>query len=329
MGKVVRLLTALTLLIAVLTACGARPAATTPATSLLAGEELAPVDPARVDGAVEITGSSTVYPLTARIAEEFHRDGSPAEIDLKITGTGGGLRSFCNGDDIDIVNASRPITEAEIAACRAVNREPIGFQIGVDALAVVVNPQNSFVETLSFPQLARIFRGEVTHWNQIDPSYPAQPIAIYSPGVDSGTFDLFVEEVLGGDGAPARFSSGALLSESDTELVRGIEENPNAIGYFGYAYYQGEGERLRAVAIDGGSGGILPGPEAVTDGSYPLARPLFIYTGEEILERSPATAAFISYYLQSVGDVVADVGYFAMPEGAMAVAQQELVAVPR
>ncbi|HMQ32143.1 MAG TPA: PstS family phosphate ABC transporter substrate-binding protein [Chloroflexaceae bacterium] len=310
-----------------LAACG-QSTPSMPATSLLAGEALAPIDPAAIRGPIEITGSSTVYPLTARIAEEFHADGSPAQIEVKVTGTGGGLRSFCNGDDVDIVNASRPIADDEIAACRAVGREPVGFQVGVDALAVVVNPQNRFVEALSFAQLAQIFSGQATRWSQVDPSYPDEPIAVYSPGVDSGTFDYFVEEVLG-DGAPLEALPGAVLSEDDTELVRGIEGNPNAIGYFGFAYYQAEGERLRAVPIDGGDGAVLPGEGTVTDGSYPLARPLFIYTSAQTLQADPATAAFVSYYLQSVGDVVAEVGYFPLPDAALSAAQQELVAALR
>ncbi|NJN15372.1 MAG: PstS family phosphate ABC transporter substrate-binding protein [Oscillochloris sp.] len=295
--------------ILLLSACGA-PAVQTSVADLVAGNQLVPVEPATIRGPIEITGSSTVYPLTARIAEEFAAEGSPAEIDIKITGTGGGLRSFCNGDPIDIVNASRPISESEIAACRAVGREPIGFQVGVDALAVVVNPQNTFVQSLSFAQLKQIFTGEVTAWNELDPAYPAQPIAIFSPGVDSGTFDFFVEEVLDGDSAALENLNGAVLSEDDTELVRGIEENPNAIGYFGYAYYEAEGDLLRAVAIDAGNGAVAPGASTVADSTYPLSRPLFVYTSERDLQQHPAAAAFLSYYLQVANEVIADVGYF-------------------
>lgn len=315
-------------LLLLLAACGQATSGTS-ATSLLAGEALAPVDPATVSGSIEITGSSTVYPLTARIVESFGLEGSPAEIDIKVTGTGGGLRSFCNGDEVDIVNASRPISTEEIAACRAVGRDPVGFQVGVDALAVVVNPQNRFVESLSFAQLASIFRGEATRWSQVDPSFPDAPIVVFSPGVDSGTFDYFVEEVLDGDGAPLAALPGAVLSEDDTELVRGIEEQPNAIGYFGYAYYQAEGDRLRAVAIDGGSGPVAPGEDSVANGSYPLARPLFVYTSTQTLQEHPATAAFLSYYLQSVADVVGDVGYFPLPPDALGAAQRDLVAALR
>lgn len=322
----IRVLSCLTALALTLGACGQQAPAVAPATSLLAGEALAPVDPATITGPVEITGSSTVYPLTARLVEEFHGEGSPAQIEVKVTGTGGGFRSFCNGDPVDIVNASRPITDAEVAACRAVNREPIGFQVGVDALAVVVSNENTFVEALSFAQLAAIFSGQARRWRDLDAAYPDEPITVFSPGVDSGTFDYFVEAVLNGDEALIPALPGVVLSEDDTELLRGIEEDPFAVGYFGYAYYLSDEERLRALPIDGGSGAILPGEATVTDGTYPLARPLFIYTGEQILEQNAPVAAFVSYYLQSVGDVVADVGYFPVPDAAMSAAQRELVA---
>lgn len=170
MARRFRLLTLVSALTLALAACGQQPAPVTPATSLIAGETLAPVDPAMITGPIEITGSSTVYPLTAKIAEEFHADGSRAQIDMKVTGTGGGFRSFCNGDDVDIVNASRPITDDEAAACRAAGREPLGFQVGVDALAVVVNNQNTFVEALTFEQLAAIFAGEARRWRDVDPA---------------------------------------------------------------------------------------------------------------------------------------------------------------
>ena len=324
----VRVLLMLAFSVCLLVACGAQAPATT-VESLTAGEALAPIQPATVRGAVEITGSSTVYPLTARIAEEFAAEGSPAEIDIKVTGTGGGLRSFCNGDPVDLVNASRPINEEEIAACRAVGREPIGFPVGIDALAVVVNPQNIFVQLLSLDQLAQIFSGQARSWNQVDPAFPDAPIVIYSPGVDSGTFDYFVEEILDGDEALITAIPGVVLSEDDTELVRGIEENPNAIGYFGYAYYQGEGDRLRAVPIDGGGGPVAPGANTVADASYPLARPLFVYTSTKDLEQHPAAAAFLSYYLQTVNDVIDEVGYFQPDDTTTAAAQRELVAVLR
>lgn len=320
-----------TLLLLALLPASCAPAAptATPATSLITGETLALVEPATVSGPIEITGSSTVYPLTARMAEEFAAEGSPAQIDIKITGTGGGLRSFCNGDPVELINASRPISADEVAACRTNGREPVGFQVGIDALAVVVNPANSFVQALSYEQLAAIFSGRARTWAELDPSFPAEPIAIYSPGVDSGTFDYFVEAILDGDESLIPAIPGVVLSEDDTELVRGIEENPNAIGYFGFAYFQDEGDRLRALPIDGGSGPVAPGAASVADNSYPLARPLFVYTSPEVLSDHPAAAAFLSYYLQTVEELIGEVGYFSPPATTLTEAQQALVAALR
>lgn len=318
------------LIVTLLLAGCAQPAPTVnPADSLISGEGLALVEPAMVSGPIEITGSSTVYPLTARMAEEFAAEGSPAQIDIKITGTGGGLRSFCNGDPFELINASRAISDAEVAACRESGRESIGFQVGIDALAVVVNPENRFVQALSYTQLAEIFAGRARTWADLDASFPAEPIAIYSPGVDSGTFDYFVEVILDGDESVIPAIPDVVLSEDDVELVRGIEENPNAIGYFGFAYFQGEGERLRAVPIDGGSGAVAPGAASVADGSYPLARPLFVYTSREVLRDHPAAAAFLSYYLQNVAELIEEVGYFATPEETLTSAQRDLVAALR
>lgn len=318
-----------------LAACGPQTIETAtpmaPAISLLAGDSLAPINPALVNGPIEITGSSTVYPLTTRVVEEFFAEGSHAQIDVKVTGTGGGFRSFCSGDPVDIVNASRPITAAETEACRAVGREPLGFQVGIDALAVVVSNDNQFVESLSFAQLAQIFSGQARTWREVDPAYPDAPISLFSPGVDSGTFDYFVEAVLDGDEALIPAVPGVVLSEDDTELLRGIEESPYAIGYFGFAYYQSDQERLRAVAIDGGIGPVAPGAGAATvvDGSYPLARPLFIYANSTTLAQDPTVAAFISYYLQHVNELIGEAGYFPVSDTTIDAAQQALVATLR
>jgi ABC-type phosphate transport system substrate-binding protein len=189
-----------------------------------------------------------------------------------------------------------------------------------------VNPQNSFAQSLSFGQLAQIFSGAARSWDQVDPSFPAQPIRVFSPGTDSGTFDYFVEIVLDGEGDSLANLEGAVLSEDDNELARGIEGDPNAIGFFGYAYVQQEGELLRAVAIDAGQGAVAPGADTVSDGSYPLARPLFVYSSPRDLKVHPAAAAFLSYYLQNVNDVIDSVGYFPATDATLAEAQQLLIA---
>ncbi len=327
MGHRIRSLLGLAVLLALLAGCVQQQVTPTPpAVSLLSGETLAPVDPALVSGPLEITGSSTVYPLTARMVEDFHAEGSRSQIDVRITGTGGGFRSFCSGDPIEIVNASRAINEQELADCRAIGREPVGFQVGVDALAVVVSQENTFVEALTLADLVQIFSGRYRTWNEVNPSFPAEPIRIYSPGVDSGTFDFFVEKVLG-DKLLLPAIPGAVLSEDDIELVKGIENNPYAIGYFGYAYYVADEERLRALAIDAGNGPVAPSPESVSDGTYPLTRPLFIYTDTQTLQTNVTAATFISYYLQHVNEVVREVGYFAVSDAVADESQRTLVAV--
>jgi len=319
----ITLLAAVLLLGALLSGCGA--VATAEPRGLVAGDDLAPIDAATVDGMITVTGSSTVYPLTAEVANDFAEEGARVQIDVRRTGTGGGFRSFCNGDDVQIVNASRPITAEEQAACTAAGRVPVGFAVGMDALAVVVNSQNTWVEALTFAQLRAIFSGQARSWADVDPSYPAAPIAVYSPGVDSGTFDYFVERVFDGDDEPLQQVPGAVLSEDDVELRTGIEANPNAIGYFGYAYYQGAQGRLRAIAIDGGQGAVAPSADTVQNGSYPFARPLYIYTSEQLLHERPEVAAFVSYYLQHVDSVIEAVGYFPSAEETRLEARRALV----
>ncbi|MGB9633196.1 MAG: phosphate ABC transporter substrate-binding protein PstS family protein [Chloroflexaceae bacterium] len=261
--------------------------------------------------------------------EEFNAEGSRSPIDVKVTGTSGGFRSFCSGDPVDIVNASRPINEKELAACRAIGREPVGFQVGVDALALVVSRQNTFVESLSSADLLQIFSGRYRAWNEVNPAYPAEPIKIFSPGVDSGTFDFFVERVLGGDRLLLPVIPGAVLSEDDVELMRGIESTPYAIGYFGYSYYIHDQGQLRAIAVDAGNGPVAPSLETVSNGAYPLARPLFIYTDRQTLQTNVAAAAFISYYLQHANEVIREVGYFATSDAVANDAQKTLVAMLR
>lgn len=293
---------------------GCGTGATAEPSTLVSGDDLAPIDAATVDGAITVTGSSTVFPLTAEIARQFADEGAVAQIDVRSTGTGGGFRSFCGGDDVQIVNASRPINTDEAAACEAAGRVPVGFPVGMDGLAVVVPAENTWVEHLSFDQLRAIFNGQARTWADVDPSYPPGPIAVYSPGTDSGTFDSFVEQVFDGDGAPLEQLDGAVLSEDDVALRTGIEANPHAIGYFGYAYYQSEQGRLRALGIDNGQGAVAPSADTVQDGSYLFARPLLIYTSEALLREQGDVAAFIRYYLQHVDRVIEDVGYFPAAE---------------
>jgi phosphate transport system substrate-binding protein len=283
------------------------------------------VDPATVTGAIEITGSSTVFPLTSAVAAAFTEEGSPANISIRGTGTGAGFEVFCGPDsDVDIVNASRSITDEEQAACTAEGHPAISFRVGTDALAVVVNETNDFVTDLSLEQLAQIFSGTATTWSEVDPAYPAEPITLFSPGIDSGTFDYFIDEVFDGDEEPILNTPGVLLSEDDYELVQGIADDPYAIGYFGFAYYQDNQERLNVVAIDPGTGeAISPMEETVSDGSYPLARPLFIYSSSSIMQAQPQVAAFIDYYLVHVPEFIEEVGYFPISPDTLEESRQK------
>ena len=312
---------------ALLVACGATttsstpnaattPLSSAPTSSVAAGaatrSELPQVNPTAMEGAIHIVGSSTVYPVTEAVVETLQTAGAPTRVSVESVGTGAGFQRFCAADpadEIDIVDASRPITAREHAQCEAHGRPPLAFQIGMDALAVVVHKDNTFVEALSFAQLAQIFSGQAKTWADVDPRYPNEPIALFSPGTDSGTFDYFVETIFAGE--EARMASSAALSEDDIVLVNGVAGHPHAIGYFGFAYYQENRDRLKVLKIDGGTGkAIAPAAETAADGSYPLARPLFIYSTAAIMQQKPQVAAFINYYLQHADEEVAEVGYF-------------------
>jgi phosphate binding protein len=300
----------------------ATPAAgtTAPTTGTAMGSVMLPeVDPAAVTGNVVIAGSSTVYPLTQAIAERFTDEGYAGQITIDSIGTGGGFERFCTAGDSDIVNASRPINDEERAACQALNpaREPIEFRVGTDALAVVVSSENDFLTDITIEDLGRIFSGEVTSWNELNPSYPAETIQLFSPGTDSGTYDYFVEEVLGEDETGIQ-QSGAQFSENDNVLVQGVEGSPYAIGYFGYAYFVENQGNLKALTL----GGIEPNEQTAESGEYPLARPLFIYSDANIMQEKPQVAQFINFYLTNVNDEISGVGYFPASTTALDEARQ-------
>jgi phosphate transport system substrate-binding protein len=268
---------------------------------------LPPVDPLEVRGTIIIAGSSTVYPLTEAMVVRFRDEGSNGQVTIDSIGTGGGFERFCRTAEIDIANASRPIKSGEAEACRANGREPIEFRVGTDALAVVVSRANDFLTDLSIEQLAQIYSGQVTRWNEVDPSFPNEPIRLFSPGTDSGTYDYFVEEVLDHDATGLLSVENMQFSEDDNVLVQGIEGSPYALGYFGYAYYLENRSRLRVLSIDG----IEPTAESTESGEYPLSRPLYIYSAASVMQERPQVAAFVNFYLTYVNEEVGDIGYFA------------------
>jgi phosphate transport system substrate-binding protein len=284
------------------------------------GVALDAIDPLSVEGDISIAGSSTVYPLTVAVVERFQEEGYAGNPTIDSVGTGGGFEAFCVTAETDIANASRPINEEEAAACEESGRPAIEFRVGTDALAVVLNPENP-VTDLTLEQLAQIYSGEVTNWNEIDPAAGDLPIALYSPGTDSGTFDYFVEVIFEEDSAPILAAPGIQFSEDDNVLVQGVEGDVGGIGYFGYAYYSENAGALKIVSIEG----VEPTAETAESNEYPLSRPLFIYSAAEVLAEKPQVAAFISYYLQVVNEVITEVGYFPASDAALAEAAQAWV----
>jgi phosphate binding protein len=326
MFKTVRLLVFVFVALSlVLAACGApateapvateAPATEAPATEAPTVEPtadpMAMYAPDAVTGDIITAGSSTVFPVTERMAELFQQEGYTGNITVDSIGTGAGFERFCVAGETDISNASRAIKDSEVEQCRAIGREPLEFRIATDALAVVVSATNDFVTELTIEQIARIYNGEFTTWDQVDPSFPAETIQVYSPGSDSGTFDYFVEAVMDDFGGEEALLAreGAQYSEDDNVLVQGVEGSPYAIAYFGYAYYIEEADRLKAILVEG----VEPTQENVDNGTYPLARPLFIYSTAEIMQEKPQVAAFIYFYLTNLEDNIIDIGYFPAP----------------
>ncbi|MEJ5314211.1 MULTISPECIES: PstS family phosphate ABC transporter substrate-binding protein [Anaerolinea] len=275
-----------------------------------------PYDPAAVSGDIYIAGSSTVGPLTEAIIEMFVEDGFTGQIKNDIVGTGAGFERFCKSGETDISNASRKIKDAEVENCGKLNppRTPIGFLVGLDAIAVVVHPQNDWVDNVTKEQLYQLFT-TAEKWSDVDPSWPNEPILRYTPGTDSGTFDFFVEVAIQKTAKIEKFDDAKKqvldaknlnTSEDDNVLVQGVEGNKYAIGYFGFAYYKGEGSKLKLLSVDG----IKPSLETAENGSYLISRPLFIYSDAGVMKSKPQVAAFIRYYLEHVLDVIEEVGYF-------------------
>ena len=277
------------------------------------------IDYGSLSGSIRIDGSSTVYPISAAAAEDFKSVAPDVNVNVALSGTGGGFELFCRGE-IPISDASRPIKQDEIDACAAGNiTDYIELQVAIDALTVMVNPANDFIDCLTIEQLARLFSDtSVTKWSDIDPSWPADDIKFYYPGTDSGTFDYFVEAIVEAVDENAAHRGDGFASENDNDLVIGIENDQNAIGYFGFAYYQEAGQDLKAVAIDSGAGCVEPTFENALSGTYkPLSRPLFIYTRASAFQDRPEVLGFVNYYLENSGTLVADIGYVTMPEALL------------
>lgn len=265
----------------------------------------------KISGTIEIDGSSTVFPITQAVAEEFQKANPDVRINVGISGTGGGFKRFTVGET-DISDASRPIKTSEAEAAAQNGIEYIEFQIALDGIAVVVNPSNTWIDYLTVQELNITWRpgSTVDSWNDIRQEWPNHPIHLYGPGTDSGTFDYFTEAIVGEEDASR---PDFTASEDDNILVQGIAGDPYALGYFGYAYYAENIDKLKIVPIDSGSGPITPSDETINTGQYaPLSRPLFIYVNKGSLSRLDVKA-FLRFYMENAEQLIAEVGYTPLP----------------
>ncbi len=289
------------------------------------------VDPANVSGDIIAAGSSTVFPLAEVMADRFKDEGFAGNITIDSIGSGAGFERFCKTGETDIANASRKIKDSEVDSCIAIGRTPVEFRVGTDALAIVVSSENAFLTDVTIEELGKIFSSEVNKWSDVRSEWPSEDILRFSPGTDSGTFDYFVEMVMGplypdAEGKPdLTAGENSILnaeniqfSEDDNVLVQGVEGSPYAIGYFGYAYYNENRGDLKAISVDG----VQPTEVTAESGEYPLARPLFIYSDAAIMQAKPQVAAFINFFLAYVNEEILSVGYFPASVDALDVARQ-------
>lgn len=267
---------------------------------------------ATLGGSVEIDGSSTVFPIAEAVAEEFQIANGAVRVTVGVSGSGGGFKRFCN-DETDISNASRRIQASEAATCAAAGVEYTEVPVAWDGLSVIANPANDFATCLTTQELRKIWApgSTVSTWRDVRPSWPAQQIRLYGPGTDSGTFDYFTEAINGEAGASrADFQA----SEDDNILVQGVAGDRYALGYFGYAYYVENSQRLKLLQVDGGSGCVAPSDATIADGSYaPLARPLFVYVKHASLRR-PEVRAYVEFMLREASVLVPSTGYHALSD---------------
>ena len=259
-------------------------------------------------GTIEIDGSSTVAPISEAVAEEFLALHPDVRVNVGISGTGGGFTRFTVGET-EISDASRPIKDSEAAAAAENGIDWVELTVALDGLAVMVNVSNDFVNCLTIEELNEIWKPESTvdSWDDVRAGFPSEPLNLYGPDTESGTFDYFTHVVNGDEGVSR---SNYVVSSDDNVLVRGIAGDRNSLGYFGYAYYSENASQLKLVEIDGGSGCIAPSDETVADGSYaPLSRPIFIYVDTNKLKARTELQAFVDFYLEQATVLVPEVGY--------------------
>jgi phosphate transport system substrate-binding protein len=267
---------------------------------------------------VKIDGSSTVYPVTEAVAEEFQKANKGLKVTVGVSGTGGGFKKFCR-DETDISNASRPISKSEMEDCKKAGIEYYELPVAFDALTVVINPRNTWLKQATVAELKKLWepaaQGKVTRWNQVNPQWPDQPIKLFGAGSDSGTFDYFTEAIVG----KSKSSRGDFTaSEDDNVLVQGVAGDVNALGYFGYAYYAENQAKLKALPIVAADGKPAVGPSEATvlSGTYqPLSRPIFIYVNAKALGK-PEVKKFVDFYMANAAKMAKEVKYVPLPSDA-------------
>jgi phosphate transport system substrate-binding protein len=276
-------------------------------------------------GSIEIDGSSTVGPLTDAIAEEYAAEQPDVVVNLGISGTGGGFERFCETGDTQISNASRPIKEEEAALCEENGIEYTEVRVGTDALTMVTSIDTDFVTCLTSEEIVSIWGPDgATSWDQVNPEFPAEDLQVFAPGTDSGTYDFFNETILEAADPPIEAPRQDYnASEDDNVIAQGIIGTPGSWGYFGFAYYQETQDQLKAIEFDGGEGCVAPSVETAQDDSYLLSRPLFIYVRNDALAE-PVVADFVTYYLETVNDVIESVGYIPATDDTITEAQATL-----
>lgn len=267
---------------------------------------------AALSGTIDIDGSSTVFPLTEAVSEEFLKVNKNVRVPVGVSGTGGGFKRFCAGETV-ISNASRPIKSSEKLVCKEKGIQYLEFTVAYDGLSILINKNNTFVDKLTVEELNAIFKPDSTvkTWKDVRSSWPDDTIKIYSPGADSGTFDYFTEAI-NGKAQASRNDKQITFSEDDNTLVSGIAGDKNAIGYFGFSYYEENKDKLKLVPIDGGKGAITPNAKTIANGTYaPLSRPLFIYVDKKAMSR-PEVKAYVKFYLQNASKLSKDIGFVAL-----------------
>ncbi|MBC8047238.1 MAG: PstS family phosphate ABC transporter substrate-binding protein [Fimbriimonadaceae bacterium] len=281
-----------------------------------------------LSGSISIDGSSTVFPISEAVAEDFRGAQPKVNITVAESGTGGGFKKFGRGE-IDICGASRPIKDSEKAVCDSAGIKYVELEVAYDGLAVVVNNENTWVDKLTVAELKMIWepaaQDKIKTWNQVRPDFPNEPLHLYGPGTASGTFDYFTEEICGKKGDSR---GDYTANENDNVLVTGVAGDKGGLGYFGMAYYENNIDKLKIVPVDNNNGGVIPTKETVLNKAYtPLSRPLYIYISEKAMAR-PEVAAFVKYYVDNMQTLAEEVGYVALNESDFAAQKAKLPAEP-